>query len=226
MAYIINKNNIFLHIPKTGGSWVNYIIENSNLDIKKIGFNKHVTYDYISSTLNESFDKSHIYRRLLPRFFIKDYNYFAVIRNPLTWYESFYKHLKRNNYKNYGSVANSYKWHVWACFNDIEHDDFNSFIAEILKNYPGYLTYLYNSYLLNSGAFYLKKESLRDDLYKLGKVLNINFSEELIFSSEKRNTSDQEKILWNEENFKKVILQESTLFDKYNYQTQGVVELI
>jgi len=226
MSYIINKTNIFLHIPKTGGSWVNFVIENSNLDIEKIGYNKHTTYDYIASKLNQSFDKSHIYRRMLPRFSSRKYKYFAVIRNPLTWYESFYKHQKRNNFKIYGSLGNSYRWHVWSCFSKIRANDFNLFMDEILEKYPGYLTYLYNTYLLNSGAYYLKKESLRYDLYKLGKVLNINFDEELIFSSEKKNTSSDEKILWKKEIYDKVILYEYSIFKKYNYQTRGIIEFI
>jgi len=226
MAYLINKKHIFLHIPKTGGTWVDYIIKNSKIDVVKIGHNKHATYDYVCANLNFNYDKSRTLRRVLPRVMKNNFNFFCVVRNPLTWYESLFNHLTRSKFKKFGQPGNHFNWHIWSKLSEIEPGNFNGFMEQMLKIAPGYASFVFDSYILNSNSLYLKKESLRYDLLKLSRRLDINFNEDLIFSSHKKNVSDQEQIFWDEGIYKKILYYDKVSFEKFDYDTSNIVQIL
>jgi len=225
MAYLINKRHIFLHIPKTGGTWIEHIVKNSELNIRKIGFNKHVTYDYVCANLNFDYDNSHIFRRILPRVQRHKFNYFCVLRNPLTWYESLFNHLIRFNFKKFGSPGDNFHWHIWSKLSELNADNFNGFMNQLMQISPGFASSTFNAYMLNSNAVYLKKENLRIDLLKLSRMFNLAINEELIFSSEEMNISNKTPIFWDEKIYKKVLIYDKSTFDKYNYETKNIVQI-
>lgn len=42
MAIILKNGECFLHIPKTGGSFVNHILDDVGITKRKIGYHKHL----------------------------------------------------------------------------------------------------------------------------------------------------------------------------------------
>ena len=67
MALLLKKGECFLHIPKTGGSWVSVILKEQGLIKKEIGYHKHIDWTRVSyfpqshtrllSKINFSFSK-------------------------------------------------------------------------------------------------------------------------------------------------------------------------
>ena len=220
MAYIINRKFIFLHIPKTGGSWVNSVLEDSNLDLEKIGYYKHASYDHVVGVLLHKFDRNTLFNKFLRLYRKHDYKYFTVIRNPITWYESLFKYLQMRDemgFKRPGTVGKHHEWHILSSTNHIATKDFNQFIEEIVSKAPGLATYVFNSYVLNSSCYILKQESLRKDLQVFNEKFDIGIKAELIQESESLNCSPVKKLIWEEENLKKIIKYDCAIFDSYGY---------
>ena len=67
MALLLKKGECFLHIPKTGGSWVSVILKEQGFVYKEIGYHKHIDWTRIAffpqshtrllSKINFSFNK-------------------------------------------------------------------------------------------------------------------------------------------------------------------------
>ena len=51
MAIILKNNEIFLHIPKTGGSWVSKVLKMQSLTKAYIGCHKHFDWARIESLI-------------------------------------------------------------------------------------------------------------------------------------------------------------------------------
>ena len=48
MALLLKKGECFLHIPKTGGSWVSVILKEQGLVHKEIGYHKHIDWTRVA----------------------------------------------------------------------------------------------------------------------------------------------------------------------------------
>eukprot|EP01025_Chloroclados_australasicus_P050207 TRINITY_DN5746_c1_g1_i4.p1 TRINITY_DN5746_c1_g1~~TRINITY_DN5746_c1_g1_i4.p1 ORF type:complete len:188 (-),score=5.11 TRINITY_DN5746_c1_g1_i4:34-597(-) len=164
MAFLLNDRLIFLHIPKTGGNWLTKLLRQSDITMKKIS-DKHATYDLVSGQLQE--------RSARPIFGLKkrQYEFFAVVRNPLTWYESWFKYqsyrFSLGAFKDWGANGDPYNWHCMSPLNFGHIADFNDFMERVNERAPGFAGHLFCASTSNSGARILKAESIRSDLVRL-----------------------------------------------------------
>lgn len=131
------RNSIFIHIPKTGGSWVSNVLTHSGLSVAYTS-NQHAVLKDIHG------DARYADWSELPSF--------AFVRHPLTWWQSFwaFKRVTGWDYRNQIEV-------------NCQNDDFGKFIQCVLKKYPGYITAAFKHY--TTGVTCVgKMENLRADL--------------------------------------------------------------
>jgi len=96
-------------------------------------------------------------------------------------------------------------------------DNFDEFMKYINKNTPGFLTYLFHSFVLPSNARVLKFENLKNDLINLNNEWNMGLDISLINENKKINVSEQIDIIWMKETLQTTLKNESGLLSKYNY---------
>lgn len=178
-------------------------------EVKTNQISKHATYDLLAGTLQS--------RLIKPRRKIK---YFCVIRHPLLWYQSWFRYQHGRGWLTWGEKSNVSKWHCLSGINMEKQDDFNSFMTYINRNAPGFLTYLYHSYVFSSDARYLKNENLRDELLSLNSEWSLGLNESLILESKEVNVSLKSDIIWDEEVVAETLENELPLLKKYDYGTE------
>lgn len=117
MAYLLdynNKNHIYIHIPKTGGMSIGADLKNHKTIklIPKENINGHLSFNDINKRLGGK---------------IWDYNMFTTIRNPWSWYVSWYFWVK--NHPNLKSNTD-----FTQCRDIILNNDINHFIKWVRDN--------------------------------------------------------------------------------------------
>tara|TARA_B100001059_G_scaffold167295_1_gene166894 strand:+ start:780 stop:1436 length:657 start_codon:yes stop_codon:yes gene_type:complete len=211
MSNFLPNNVFFLHIPKTGGNWVRSIIRGSGVkEIKTNQISKHATYDLLAGVHNRTFFKSPI-----------SIKYFCVVRHPLLWYQSWFRYQQDKGWKNWGEKGNMLRWHCLTGINMKKQDDFNMFMTHVNNYSPGFLTSLYHSYVLNSGARYLKNENLKYELLSLNEDWCLGLNEKIIVDSEKINVSTKSEIIWDEKVLAETLENEIPLLKKYGYDSDA-----
>ena len=185
MAILLNNNMMFYHIPKTGGNWITQVLKENNL-IKRI--------------LPEKHDTPEIIKRKYPK--ICPVKSFCFIRNPITWYESWFQYATMKRWRNWGK----YKWHPCKKLNGLGDKDFNNFIENVIEKRPSYLSILYDKYI-EGCDFIGKQENLENDLIE---VLGIDL--ELI---DPVGVSDKLDIRWNRKLKSKITELEKNILTKY-----------
>ena len=85
---------------------------------------------------------------------------FVFVRNPLTWYESWWKFMA-----GHWHPWERNRWHPQRPIDNCGDDDFNKFLSNVLERRPGYLSELYAAYAHGS-HFVGKFENLAGDLVR------------------------------------------------------------
>ena len=223
MAKAIKGNIIYLHIPKTGGNWLTKILDDNDLVEGSIA-NKHADYSFVSGFIQGEKTNLKFWKRPVVRP-NTDYSFFCVVRNPLTWYESWFKYQKSKGFRNWGENGNLYRWHPAAPINGASSEDFNSFVMQILSKEPGFVTDLYGRFAASSAVSVLKNETIREDFLAFAKQNGIPLDENSVVNSPRFGQSPPEEIVWEKDVFEKVVDVEAGAFRKYNYETEGVVKV-
>jgi hypothetical protein len=227
MALVINDKYIFLHIPKTGGnSFREFIDANISLKQREIG-QKHATYDYLCGNYGGYFK---FYGHKLKRYFkiyeskIENLIPVTIIRNPINWYESWYKYQKaRSSFNNggyitkWGDMNSLTNWHVMSVLNDIKFDSFDSFVNEILERNPNFVSQLYYRYIIHPQTIILKLENLVIDFRKEISKLSINQNELSLNYFPRIRPSEINELVWKEKTLDKLLNAEKFFFNKYDY---------
>jgi hypothetical protein len=183
MALLLKGGSIFLHVPKTGGRWVGKVLTAAGLVESHLG-HMHADADRVLSASGGSGRQILAYllkRRLglLPR---TQPFMFCFVRNPLDWYESFFNYNCEPgvNWRYEGDVHDPNNWHPNAQLNGLGSPDFNCFVRNVIKAYPGYVTEMYSRFAAPHVSFVGKQENLCDDLITVLKRLQIPFDEQFI----------------------------------------------
>jgi hypothetical protein len=205
MLVFDNKEVVFIHIQKTGGTWIREVLTQLGIPWTNIINTHKVRYE---PTLAKA-------RNIYPNHFI-----FSTIRNPLTWYQSYWamKMLRATETNN--------RWDGTGIIelNQCKSNNFNEFIACVTSTCPGHLTRKYEECLDNT-VHLLRQENLTVEFTHLLHQLEIDFDTKIIHNRGpiEMNASLPEyrpQVLYTEENAKRVVETEASIFTKYGYSTE------
>ena len=206
----------FLHIPKTGGAWVEKMLRSQNLVEDSVG-HKHADYDrnLFRSTMNSrhhfkraislTWNKvSQTLERVLERVSspIEEPVFrFCFVRHPLTWYESYWRYMQGRGWNDWGRENSRRDWHPNAMLNGLGTDDFNQFVRNVIQKRPGYVSELMFSYTKPGISYIGKTEHLREDLHDILTALNLPFEPSVLASAPKCNESivEASRVQWDSE---------------------------
>ncbi len=144
MRYLQETNQLFLHIPKTGGCAVEKVI-----DAK---WQKMVPHK------REGGPDRHVRRKDLCNFHWESgVSAFTVVRYPVDWYVSCFRHMhqiknlrgkRRESRRDKGPTPfGSFDWHPLKWLNSILIPDFVEWINRIFNDRPGFLSKLFEEYI-------------------------------------------------------------------------------
>ena len=208
----------FLHIPKTGGTWVESILEKNKLIAKRFG-HKHTDYDsnLLKSTLT---GQQHLKEagRLAQSKILNLFSYspkssshdsfrFCFVRHPLSWYESWWKFMKAREWEAADTPYSRRNFHPNSVLNKHGSDDFNEFVSNIIQERPGYVSELLFAYTKPDISFIGRTETIREDLVYLLDLLALPYDCKTIEKSPKMNVSktNDKEIQWDPE-LKKIVI--------------------
>ena len=181
---------IFLHIPKTGGTWVRNYFRETRMDhmVEELHENQraHINGVALNNIIGHTEDLK-----------------FCFVRHPLTWYRSYWtsKQLIPDRTGGYLDTIVDLPW--------------IDFLQHILKNHPGYLTGFFEGYT-NICRFIGKQENLREDLYCVLSHLKIRYNKEYIFRRVLDNVVPSDK-KYPKELALTIMKTEENLTRKYDY---------
>jgi hypothetical protein len=232
MALLLKCGAVFLHIPKTGGTWVTRVLTDQGLVRRPFG---DIHADMVRvlcplpfmpagrTPLRTAAKKILLlpYRRRIEQ---TDFR-FCFVRHPLQWYESYWRYQVggwggHGAWKNWGDERDPTQgWHWLVPLNHVTDDDFNGFIRRAVARRPGYVTELYGWYTQGGIGFVGKQENLVTDLIRVLKVLNVNFDEDRIRRTPPANVSRRPKIpiAWDPELRREVERLEYAALVRYGY---------
>ena len=198
MAVLLNNDFIFFHIPKTGGKFIDQILINNKLYICRIG-HRHSNYDHINPIINKKYirflqkNDRHIDIKLN-----HPLKFFCTIRDPITWYESWFKYNLKNNLASGKEEGNYLNWHILSPLTECNNENFNRYMYCINKTHPGFVTYLFRSYIINTKIYIIRFENLIEDLEKFFVINKFNLNFEDLKNTPPINVSDNMNIVWDE----------------------------
>lgn len=223
MALILKGGAIFLHIPKTGGSWITKVLHESGLIAGKIG-HKHADIDHLFSPNSNNRSRMIQYnvKRLLG-IYPKNPFLFCFVRHPLSWYESWFKYMSQpdQQWRHWGNEHDLRQWHPNAILNGLGDPDFNQFVRNVIHKRAGYVTEMYSRYTAPHINFIGKLENLHHDLIQVLNQLQLNFDENLIrnHSPVNKSNSSQSVIKWDPNLKKEVLKLEQIAITRYGYDS-------
>lgn len=225
MAKLLKNNLIFLHIPKTGGNWLKKILLEEGLVERSIE-HKHASFELVCGNLRAGRQRTnpvrHIARHVLTR---RNWVFFSVVRNPLKWYESWFKYQKSKDFKDWGSDTSLYEWHVTSPLNGIKSEEFNAFVSAIHEKAPGYVTQLFTSFVPSQSVIALKNETIREDFLSFCERFDLTVNEANVRQSKPFGVSPAADIEWERAVFERTVELEKAAFVRFGYQWEGIVNV-
>lgn len=230
MATLIKENALFLHIPKTGGSWIRHVLRRQGLVIMEwshphpdmmriLNFPRMYPRHFIKQSLK--------HQSLTLHKKIKNSYKFCFVRNPFSWYESYWRFMTGLDWKSFHEerqleYAQPLKapWHPNAYLEGIGQKDFNPFMDTVLSEYPGYLTQMYGWYAPPQDIDFVgRTENLVDDLIHVLRHVGASFDEKAIRDTGRINTSPNrvERPEWDSDIKSAVRRLEAPIFERFGY---------
>ncbi len=209
MSLILKNDILYLHIPKTGGNWLTSIAESQGLVVGSVG-HKHSTFDHVLRSVRITYLSAT--RRLS-----KTPTVLCVVRNPLTWYESWFRYQTKRNWKTWGVNGHLTKWHVCSALNDLEHTDFMAFMKSVNASEPGFVTRMYGRYTQGSNATVLRNEHLAEDFVEFAARVKLPIDRTKVLSTGRIGESPKMDLHWDDAVLRETIENETAGFRAYGY---------
>ena len=235
MAVELIDGSIFLHIPKTGGTWVTEVLADCGL-IKRKFAHKHLDAARLSLADRVADGKDLLRELIWPKFkrkivrglgfqapeppFLPQGRFcFMFVRNPLKWYESYWRYSVGLHWRAFDTADNPFQWHPLDDLRNLRNDDFNEYVRGIARKHPGFVAYLYGLYHAPQVRFVGRQESLVDDLVAVLRTLDLPFDEQFVRSRKPINVSrvSETAAVWDPELKREVERLEYAAFARYGY---------
>jgi hypothetical protein len=161
---IIMPKSCFLHIPKTGGTWVAHVIREAGIP--------HEEFSVEGDTHRGLKECPH------PERFK-----FAFVRHPVAAYQSYWRYKIGTDWDPPNQMDR-----------ECRSEDFTTFVRNVLERYPGFCTHVFEQYVGppdNPIEFIGKQENLVEDLIKALKLAGEKFDESIIRTFPPQNVSDR-----------------------------------
>lgn len=174
----------FLHIPKTGGTWVESVLRENGLVACSLG-HEHADYDrnlfqsvvsvrdHLGEAMRITRHKLMHGRRKTPP--DADVFRFCFVRHPLAWYESWWKFMRGQDWHDWGVQNSRAGWHPNAVLNGLGSPDFNTFVRNVVRARPGYVSELMFAFTKPGISFIGRTEYLRRDLARVLDTLGLSY---------------------------------------------------
>jgi hypothetical protein len=147
MPLILPRRLVFLHLPKTGGNWVERVLTENRLVKRRTG-GKHSD----RTSITESLDRART---------------FCFVRHPTSWYRSWFRYMRGREWRDWTWTGSDP--HPCVELNGLGDEDINLFIYRVLDRCPGFLGRLYDRYV--PGSHYVGcQENLARDLEAILKL--------------------------------------------------------
>ncbi|MEQ8822379.1 MAG: sulfotransferase family 2 domain-containing protein [Sumerlaeia bacterium] len=224
MALMLKCGAVFLHVPKTGGSWVTEVLQGCDLVAYEVG----AKHGYLDQVLEypKIFSQQN-FKRCLKRgpFWHQEVMQafkFGIVRHPLKWYESWFKYLGGRWEIHTQNRNNCHKWSMNLLIEESADDDFNAFVRKLNERCPGFATRCFDRYFGPEVNFVGRCENLVDDLISALDLCNASYDEDRIRNWPRVNESPclAGKPKWDPE--LKVLVErlEAPGFIKYGYELE------
>jgi len=228
MAVLLKNNAVFLHVPKTVGTWVTQCIDSLDLlechiaskhaDVERINnFWRHYPYFYIRKSLSRSPRVQHEVNKAFK---------FCFVRHPWDWVQSYYRFAKQEGFPKWGGVGPNWRkfgnsnWHPCEPLYDLKHDTFNNFLHDLVTKRPGFVHELFSWYSGNEVDFIGKQETLENDLISVLRQAGIHVNEKKIRSQKKINVSGRDELNADPDLVREFHRVEYPTLVRYGYQTK------
>lgn len=221
MAVILKDGSLFLHIPKTGGTWVTRVLRENGLLRCSIG-HRHANLEHLLAPGWQGLGRRLEYLRKRPALRLHPRPFtFCFVRHPLSWYESFYLYKSQPslNWERDGDEQHFHRWHPNALLNGLgEGRGFNEFVSAVLDRHPGYVSALYSHYTFRPVDFVGRQERLRDDLVEVLERLGCTFDPLAIRATERVNRSEAPaRPVWDESVRARALRLEAAAIERFGY---------
>jgi len=233
--------SIFLHIPKTGGTWVCRVLQEMALIRREVG--KHAHAGFVQATMYPQGKKRwkewgrlenwKPENWLRPGVRMKMPRTFCFVRHPVAWYESWWRYLRGKNgdipWLVNGANVDRYvkRWNPLSAACETYCEDFHTYMARLHGKFPGYVTWLYGQYATPEVDFVGKQENLREDLREVLALFGLAFDEGMLMGKRRINEAEfnEEPVVWDPGLLREVQAAEGTAMQRYGYSEIGVKEL-
>jgi hypothetical protein len=203
---LLDSNALFLHIPKTGGSWVEKTLGEAGIRSEQPATIEGVTY-----------------RHCLVSMFRDRYPFvFTFVRHPLRWYESWWK-FQAGIWREFEPGV----WHPQRTLEKCRADDFPEFIRNCMEHEPGYVSRMYEWYVGPVGyehvQFVGRHERLAEDLVRVLKLLGHDFDPCVVRQQPRVNVSERKcgEPVWHPELRRRVLELERPAIRRFYGQESG-----
>jgi len=171
--FLGDTNDFFLHIPRTGGSWIQ-----KALDASKIR-----TFLWNSRRPSQIAMKHFLLGHIEYDSLAKLNRVFTFVRHPISYYESVWGWMmeskgSRNNWR----ILKRYDWHPHLAAINSFHPDFNAWLQSLLDKEPCWYTRLVEQYVGPQGGEFCdyigRTETLTSDFFRILEWLG--YSEQVV----------------------------------------------
>jgi len=163
---LILKHSCFLHVPKTGGTWVKQALKQGGVDYREFAFEDDIHLGLSQCPCLDKFK-------------------FAFVRNPATLYRSYWQYKMGNGWDS----RNPLERHCCST-------SFHEFVEKVLRQYPGCCSRMFESFVGPEGneiEYIGRYENLLENLLTALRMAGEAFDESAIRRCPPQNVSDKHR---------------------------------
>lgn len=222
MSLVFKNSVLYLHSPNTGGNWPTQMAREQGLVLGKLG-HKHATYDYLAPHPGRfgglralvSGERAWKHLSAAPKVL-------CGVRNPLSWYESWFKYQISKDWRDWGTEGDLSDWHVCAALNTCKDTDFLAFMRDVNRNVPGFVTGLFARYTHGAKATAPRNESLAQDFVEFAERTGSPVDRAALLSAGRIGESPKTTLHWDEDVLRETVRNAFPAFHSYGYEAPKV----